>query len=60
MTQEEKQQITTMSTRIMDVVAVLKGNDASNFTDSDLEDLANVLANIAAVMLGLTTESSAD
>ena len=58
MTAEEKQQIATMSARIMAVVDVIKGNDAANFTDADLDDLANVLANIAAVMLELTTESS--
>ncbi|THB68013.1 MAG: hypothetical protein D6E12_07365 [Desulfovibrio sp.] len=50
MTDEEKKQITTMAQRVLDVVEVLKGNDAANFSNSDLDDLANLLANIATVM----------
>lgn len=58
MTDEERNQIATMSSRIEDVVEVLKGNDASNFTNADLEDLASVLGNIASVMLDMTRDAS--
>ena len=56
MTEEERNQIATMSSRINDVVEVLMGNDASNFTNADLEDLAGVLGNIASVMLDMTRD----
>ncbi len=50
-------QIQDMARRLRAVVQVLRENDPANFTEEDLESLAQVLENMAAVMENMSSGS---
>lgn len=56
MSNEHQRQIRDIAKRLRDVVQVLRDNDPSNFTEDDMDSLAQMLENMAGVMEGLSQE----
>ncbi|MGE4298847.1 MAG: hypothetical protein AB7E47_12520 [Desulfovibrionaceae bacterium] len=50
MTSQEKEKIKGIGKRLLDVADTLLANDAENFSNQDLADLALIISNISKVL----------